>query len=413
MTRRLETRCCIAGGGPAGMMLGFLLARAGLDVIVLEKHVDFLRDFRGDTIHPSTMELFHELGLLEEFLRLPIARTKRIAMTIGGETIPIVDLTRLKVQAPFMAMAPQWEFLNFLARKARAYRGFHLMMEAEATDLLREGDRITGVRAETPEGEVEISAHLTVACDGRHSVLREKAGLKVKDLGAPLDVFWFRLPHQPADGEETGGYVDGGGLLVSLYRGDYWQCAHVIAKGSADAIRAEGLPAFRARIAALAPMFAQRMEHVTSWDDVKLLSVRVDRLEQWWREGLLCIGDAAHAMSPIGGVGVNLAVQDAVAAANLLWLPLANSAVTDEDLARVQKRRMWPTRVVQTAQVFAQDNFVAPTLKAQRGRVRAPWVVRHIQSIPILRNMPAKVFAMGVRPEHIATPDDGERQVSG
>jgi 2-polyprenyl-6-methoxyphenol hydroxylase-like FAD-dependent oxidoreductase len=405
MTRRLETRCCIAGGGPAGMMLGFLLARAGLDVIVLEKHEDFLRDFRGDTIHPSTMELFHELGLLDEFVKLPIARTERIAMTIGGETIPVVNLTRLKVKAPFMAMAPQWEFLNFVERKARAYRGFHLMMETEATDLIREGGRVTGVKATSPEGEVEIRAHLTVACDGRHSVLREKAGLKVRDLGAPLDVFWFRLPHQPSDGEETGAFVDGGGMLVSLYRGNYWQCAHVIAKGSADTIRAEGLPAFRERIGRLAPMFGARMDQVAAWDDVKLLSVRVDRLEQWWREGLLCIGDAAHAMSPVGGVGVNLAVQDAVAAANHLWLPLANSTVTGADLARVQKRRMWPTNVVQAVQVFAQNNFIAPALKAPRGRVRAPWILRHIQSIPFLRDVPANVFAMGVRPEHIETPE--------
>ena len=406
MVRQVETRCCIAGGGPAGMMLGFLLARAGLDVVVLEKHADFLRDFRGDTIHPSTLELFDELGLLDEFLQLPIARTKRISMTIGGETIPVVDLTRLKVKAPFMAMAPQWEFLNFLARKARAYPGFHLMMETEAIDLMREGDRVTGVRAVSPDGEIEIAAHLTVACDGRGSILREKAGLKVKDLGAPLDVFWFRLPHRPGDGEETGAFIAGGGLLVSLYRGSYWQCAHVIAKGSADQIRVEGLPAFRERIGKLAPMFAGHMEHVTSWDDVKLLSVRVDRLEQWWREGLLCIGDAAHAMSPIGGVGVNLAVQDAVAAANLLWLPLANSVVGEHDLQRVQKRRAWPTQVVQAVQVFAQNNFIAPTLSA-RGPVRPPWILRHIQSIPFLRDVPAQVFAMGVRPEHIETPDGG------
>ena len=406
MVRQVETRCCIAGGGPAGMMLGFLLARAGLDVVVLEKHADFLRDFRGDTIHPSTLELFDELGLLDEFLQLPIARTKRISMTIGGETIPVVDLTRLKVKAPFMAMAPQWEFLNFLARKARAYPGFHLMMETEAIDLMREGDRVTGVRAVLPDGEIEIAAHLTVACDGRGSILREKAGLKVKDLGAPLDVFWFRLPHTPDDGEETGAFIAGGGLLVSLYRGSYWQCAHVIAKGSADQIRVEGLPAFRERIGKLAPMFADHMEHVTSWDDVKLLSVRVDRLEQWWREGLLCIGDAAHAMSPIGGVGVNLAVQDAVAAANLLWLPLANSVVGEHDLQRVQKRRAWPTQVVQAVQVFAQNNFIAPTLSA-RGPVRPPWILRHIQSIPFLGDVPAQVFAMGVRPEHIETPDGG------
>jgi len=385
------------------MMLGFLLARAGLDVIVLEKHADFLRDFRGDTIHPSTLELFHELGLLDEFLKLPLARTERIGATIGGEFIRLIDLTRLKVQAPFMAMAPQWEFLNFLERQARRYRGFHLMMDAEATDLVRDGDRVTGVRAMTPVGEIEFAAHLTVACDGRRSLLRERAGLKVTDLGAPLDVFWFKLPHHAADGTDTGAFVESGGLLVVLYRGDYWQCAYVIANGSADAVRAEGLAAFRARIATLAPMFAGRTGHVGDWDDVKLLSVQVDRLETWWREGLLCIGDAAHAMSPVGGVGVNLAVQDSVAAANLLWLPLANSAVTGHDLQRVQDRRAWPTRVIQSVQVFAQNNVIAPTLGA-RGRIRAPFIVRNLQSIPILRDVPAQVFAMGLRPEHIGSP---------
>ncbi len=404
MTARLETRCCIAGGGPAGLMLGYLLARAGLDVVVLEKHADFLRDFRGDTIHPSTLELFHELGLLDEFLKLPLARTERIGLHIGGEYIPMVDLTRLNVKAPFMAMAPQWDFLNFVEEKARAYRGFHLMMETEAKDLLVEGARIAGVRAEGPSGEMEIRAHLTVACDGRHSVLREKAGMKVKDLGAPLDVFWFRLPHRPTDGVETAGYVEAGGLLVSLYRNAYWQCAMVIPKGGADTIRAEGIEAFCTRIRKLAPVFADRVDEIAGWDDVKLLSVRVDRLERWHRDGFLCLGDAAHAMSPVGGVGVNLAVQDAVAAANLLWGPLAAAHVTERDLARVQKRRMWPTRVIQFVQVFAQDNFVAPALNA-KGEVRLPWVMRNLQRIPILRDIPARVFAMGLRPEHIQSPD--------
>jgi 2-polyprenyl-6-methoxyphenol hydroxylase-like FAD-dependent oxidoreductase len=404
MARRIETRCCIAGGGPAGMMLGFLLARAGLDVVVLEKHADFLRDFRGDTIHPSTLELFHELGLLDEFLQLPLARTERIGVHIGGEHINMVNLSRLKVHAPFMAMAPQWEFLNFLERKARTYRGFRLMMETEATDLIIEGGRVVGVRASTPAGDIEIAAHLTVACDGRGSILRELAGMRVKDLGAPLDVLWFRLPHRPGDGEETGGWVDAGGLLVNIYRGSYWQCAHVIPKGGAEAIRAKGLPEWRAGVAKLAPVFADRMDVVASWDDVKLLNVQVDRLERWHRSGLLCIGDAAHAMSPVGGVGVNLAVADAVAAANLLWRPLANREVGEKELARVQKRRAWPTWVIQSAQVFAQNNFIAPTLNA-KGEVRAPWIMRHLQSIPIVRDIPPKLFAMGWRPENIGSPD--------
>jgi len=315
------TKCCIVGGGPAGMMLGFLLARAGVDVVVLEKHADFFRDFRGDTIHPSTLELMYELGLLDEFLKLPHQKLDRLTAQIGDERVRMIDLTHLPTRCKYIALMPQWDFLNFLAAHGKGYPTFGLHMRAEATELIEEAGRVVGVRAKTPDGELAIRADLTVGCDGRHSTLRDKAGFKSDDYGAPMDVLWFRLPRKETDDRETFGHFEAGMMMIMLDRGDYWQCAFVIPKGGIERVRADGLDAFRKQVVAMSPFLADRADELKTWDDVKLLTVAVDRLRQWWKPGLICIGDAAHAMSPIGGVGVNLAVQDAVAAANRLAGP--------------------------------------------------------------------------------------------
>src|SRR5262245_50670780 len=343
--------CCVAGGGPAGMMLGLLLARARVSVLVIEKHADFLRDFWGDTIHPSTLELMHELGLLEEFLALPHQEVPRLIAQFGELTVPIADFTHLPTRCKFIALMPQWDFLDFLARQASRYPTFQLLMRTEATGRIEEMGRVTGVRAATPEGPLDVRADLVIAADGRSSVLRERAGFRVNDLGAPMDVFWFRLSRRPTDPEATMGRFDVGRIFVLLNRGEYWQCGYVIPKGAADEVRHRGLEAFRASVAALVPFAADRVGEIHDWDDAKLLTVKVDRLRQWCRPGLLCIGDAAHAMSPVGGVGINLAIQDAVAAANRLWRPLLDRDVTTEHLRRVQRRREWPTRVTQWLQV--------------------------------------------------------------
>jgi len=318
----IQTRCCIVGGGPAGMMLGFLLARSGLDVVVLEKHADFLRDFRGDTIHPSTLELMHELGLLAEFIKLPHERAEELSGRYGDMPVTIADFRHLPTQCKYIALMPQWDFLNFLADRGRRYRGFRLLMSTEATGLVEEGGRTIGVRARAPEGEIEIRAALVVGCDGRHSTLREQAHFQVEELGAPMDVEWFRLSRRSDDPSATGGLFLPGRIFVMLNRGDFWQCAYVIPKDGDAEMRRKGLAAFRACIVSAVPMFANRVDEIASWDQVKLLTVAVDRMPRWYRSGLLFIGDAAHAMSPIGGVGVNLAVQDAVAAANILAGPL-------------------------------------------------------------------------------------------
>ena len=397
MTR---TQCCIVGGGPAGMMLGFLLARSGVKVVVLEKHADFLRDFRGDTVHPSTLTVMHELGLLEEFLRLPHHKISRFAGYFGDRRVEIADLTHLPAPAPYIAMMPQWDFLDFLARHGKAYAGFTLLMNAEARGLVEEGGKVVGVRATIEGRPEEIRADLVVGADGRHSTVRAATGLKVLDVGAPIDVLWFRLSRQSGDPGEVMGRFYAGGILVMLDRGDYWQCAYVIPKGGADKVRAAGIAALRSTLGRLVPALADRLSELGSMDDLKLLTVGVDRLETWWKPGVLCIGDAAHTMSPVGGVGINIAIQDAVAAANILAAPLREGKATDADLAAVQKRRLFPARVTQAAQVFVQNRIIAPTL-ASGAAVKVPFVLRLVRWLPFLRRVPARVIAMGVRPEHV------------
>ena len=385
------------------MMLGLLLARAGVDVIVLEKHADFLRDFRGDTIHPSTLEVVHELGLLEALLRLPHQKLAEIGGQIEDFALTLADFRHLPVHAPFIAFMPQWDFLDFLAREAGRYPAFHLMMRAEATDLVEESGRVVGVRATTPEGPVTIKADLVVGADGRSSVIREKAGLPVEDFGAPMDVLWFRLSRKPSDPAQTLGRIFAGRVFVTLNRGAYWQCGYVIAKGQADSVRAEGLGAFRVGIARLVPHMKDRVGEIATWDDVKLLTVQVNRLTRWSRPGLLCIGDAAHAMSPVGGVGINLAIQDAVAAANVLAAPLRERRVTLADLQRVQKRREWPTRVTQHIQLAVQNRVIRSVLSAT-APLKPPLVARMLARSPLLRRIPGRLIGMGVRPEHVHTP---------
>src|SRR4051812_37887470 len=395
----IKTACCIVGGGPAGMMLGFLLGRAGVDVVVLEKHADFLRDFRGDTIHPSTLELIAELGLLDEFLKLPHTEAHTLGGAFGREQFTFANFSHLPTRCKFIALMPQWDFLNFLARHGERYPGFHLRMRAEAVDLIQDGGRIMGVRAKTPDGPLEIAADLVIGCDGRHSTLRECAGMKVDVLGAPMDVLWFRLPHKPGDADQSMGKFEAGRIFVLIDRGDYWQCAYVIPKGTIEAIHGAGLDAFRRGVVASMPLFADRIGELKDWDQIKLLTVAVDRMPTWHRPGLLFIGDAAHAMSPIGGVGINLAVQDAVAAANILWEPLRNGRISEDDLARVQKRRDFPTRVTQAIQVFLQDRVISRALAA-KGELPAPLAVRLLARFPLLRRIPARLLGLGVRPEH-------------
>ncbi|MGH6867125.1 MAG: FAD-dependent oxidoreductase [Methyloceanibacter sp.] len=404
-TETITTRCAIAGGGPAGMMLGFLLARAGIDVVVLEKHADFLRDFRGDTIHPSTLEIMHELGLLDEFLERPHQKVRELAAQIGDERVTLADFSHLPTRCKFVAFMPQWDFLNFLADSGKRYPGFHLRLQAEVDELLKDGERVVGLKAATPQGELDVSAELVVGADGRHSVVRQLAGLEVEDLGAPMDVLWLRLSKKPEDGTQTVGRIEQGRFFVMLDRGDYWQCAYVIPKGGFNELRRKGLEVFRNDIAALNPALSDRTREIASWDDVKLLTVRVDRLKRWYKPGLLCIGDAAHAMSPVGGVGINLAIQDSVAAANILLVPLRDrQQLTDEDLREVQKRRQWPAEMTQAVQVFVQNRVISNVLTLKR-RPKPPLVVGLLNRLPWLRRIPARMIGMGVRPEHVRTPE--------
>ena len=397
---RLVTQCCIAGGGPAGVMLGLLLARAGIDVIVLEKHGDFLRDFRGDTIHPSTLEIMHELGLLDELLKLPHQKVYELIAQIGDTMLTLADFTHLPTRCGFIAFMPQWDFLDFLADHARRYPTFRLLMHAEVIDIVEDSQRVVGTRVKTPTGPLEVRADLVVAADGRQSLVREKAGLPVQEFGAPMDVLWFRLSRKPDHPAQTMGRFDTGRIFISINRGDYWQCGYVIAKDQLDKIRKQGLDAFREKVAQLAPYAKDTASDLKSWEDIKLLTVRVDRLSQWFRQGLLCIGDAAHAMSPIGGVGINLAIQDAVAAANTLAEPLRKRRVTIDELRQIQKRREFPTRATQWLQVTMQRRVIAPVLGAVSS-VKPPWLLRLITAIPLLRRIPAYTIGIGVRPEHI------------
>jgi 2-polyprenyl-6-methoxyphenol hydroxylase-like FAD-dependent oxidoreductase len=384
------------------MMTGLLFARAGVRTLVLEKHADFLRDFRGDTVHPSTMELIDELGLLSAFLKRPHDEVRMLTVRVADRRITVADTRHLPVKCPFIALMPQWDFLDFLADEARKYSTFELRMEAEATNLLFDGDRVAGVRLASGE---EVKARLTVAADGRRSVLRDRAGFAKRDLDAPIDVLWFRLPKGRSSGNMTGGTFGKGTLVVQLDRGDYWQCAYVVAKGGAEGLKVRGIEAFRRGVGKAAPELADVVDTLTDWSQVKLLSVMLDRLERWSRPGLLAIGDAAHAMSPVGGVGINLAIQDAVAAANSVAGPLARGEPIDPLLEKVQKRRMLPVRVTQAAQKAVHNRLLKPLIESNAVIDRVPFVLRLFEWFPVLRRIPARLVGLGIRREHVRSPD--------
>jgi 2-polyprenyl-6-methoxyphenol hydroxylase-like FAD-dependent oxidoreductase len=396
-----QTTCCIVGGGPAGVMLGFLLARAGVDVLVLEKHKDFFRDFRGDTIHPSTLQLIYELGLLDEFLAQPHQELHQVTAHFGDRLIHIAEFSHLPTHCKFIALMPQWDFLNFLASHARKYPNFRLRMETEVTGLRIEKDRVVGIKAKTPNGVLEVRATLVVGADGRGSTVRGSAGLAVIDSGAPIDVLWFRLKKQASDPQQAFGFVNPGQFMVLIDRGEYWQSAYVIRKGSFEERRRRNIDAFRQEIARCTPFLANRVDEITQWDDVKLLSVRVDHLRKWYREGLLCIGDSAHAMSPIGGVGINLAIQDAVATANLLAPKLLSKTLQLQDLQAVQSRRERPARMTQRVQIYLHKHLLEPIFNST-DLMSPPLIMRLTERFPRLRSIPARMVGMGFRPEHIA-----------
>ncbi|MEF3365415.1 FAD-dependent oxidoreductase [Methylocystis sp. 9N] len=402
MSATLSAQCCVVGGGPAGLMAGFLLARAGVDVVVIEKHADFLRDFRGDTIHPSTLRLMDELGLLDEFLRLPHHKAYELAAWIGDRKYKVADFRSLPGRCNFIAFMPQWDFLDFIAAEARKLPNFRLLMRTAADDLLWDGDRVKGVAAADRKGAIDISADLVIAADGRGSRMRAAARLEVEDFGAPMDVLWFKLPRIESDPDETFGRVGPGRMFIMIDRGSYWQCGCVIPKGGAEELRQKGMEAFRASIAALTPFLADRVETLADWAWINLLTVQVNRLKTWSRPGLLCIGDAAHAMSPVGGVGVNLAIQDAVAAANLLAAKLRAGTLADDDLASVQRRREFPVRVTQRLQLAIQNLVIRNVLAADKP-IEAPLALRLFDAIPLLRRLPARLIGLGVQPEHVQT----------
>jgi 2-polyprenyl-6-methoxyphenol hydroxylase-like FAD-dependent oxidoreductase len=393
-----QTGCLVVGGGPAGVMLGYLLARSGVQTILVEKHGDFFRDFRGDTVHPSTTELMHELGLLQEFLQqVPHQAMEQLGIGFKGETFDLVDFRHLPTACKYVVFMPQWDFLNFLADKAKRYKSFRLEMNTEATGLLWEGDRITGVTAQAAGRPVEIRANLTVACDGRWSVIREQSGLPVTEFPMPIDVLWFRLP-RASSAPETLGYLGEGQIVIAINRGEYWQCGTIIEKGGFGRVQAKGLPEFRSRVAVAAPFLATSLESLTDWEQVKLLSVRANRLQRWWLPGLLCIGDAAHAMSPVGGIGVNYAIADAVAAANQIVEPLRNGRVSADDLRAVQRCRQTPTRIAQRLQ-GAQTANLARISKADPPL----WVLRLLSHSAPVKRLLGRTMGLGFRREHIRT----------
>jgi 2-polyprenyl-6-methoxyphenol hydroxylase-like FAD-dependent oxidoreductase len=399
---RLYKRCVIAGGGPAGMMLGFLLARAGVEVGVLEKHADFLRDFRGDTIHPSTLELMHELGLLDEFLQRPHQEVSELRGVINGHSVQIADFSRLPTRCKFVAFMPQWDFLDFLSEHAKRFPSFELRMEHEVVDLIFDDNRVAGARVKTPGGELEVLADLIVGCDGRSSIVRERAGFKPRDYGAPIDVLWMRISKREPDAERTLGFFRHGKLLVLLDRGDYWQCGYVIPKGGFETVKGRGLVALHEELVSMADFLGDRVGELDDWARIKLLTVQIDRLPEWCRDGLLCLGDAAHAMSPAGGVGINLAIQDAVAAANLLAEKLGRGPVSIADLREVQYRRAWPAAVIQMLQTFIHRYVVTGRERGDSNSL--PLLPRLLQRFPSLRRLPARLLGVGPRPEHITSP---------
>ena len=393
-----KTTGLVVGGGPAGMMLGYLLARSGVQTILLEKHGDFLRDFRGDTVHPSTTDLMHELGILDEFLRdVPHQAMDQLGIGVRGRAFDLIDFRHLPTACKYVVLAPQWDFLNFLAAKAKRYPSFRLAMNTEATGLLWEHDRVVGVAAHSASGPLEIRADVTVACDGRWSVIREHSGLPVREFAMPIDVLWFRLPRSDS-APETLGYIGGGQIVIAIDRGDYWQCGAIIDKGGFEAVQADGLPEFRSRIASAAPFLTNSLDSLTDWDQVKLLSVRANRMRKWWLPGLLCIGDAAHAMSPVGGIGVNYAIADAVAAANALAGPLQRGQLTDDDLRAVQKRRQPPTKVAQLLQRAQTTNL------ARLRNTQPPlWTLRLLSHLGPVKRLLGRTVGLGLRREHVRT----------
>lgn len=402
--RQIQVRCCIAGGGPAGMMLGLLLARAGVEVLVLEKHSDFLRDFRGDTVHPSTLELMYELGILDDFLKRPHQEFRQLTGQVGNESLVLADFSHLPTHCKFIALMPQWHFLNFLSEHATRYPTFQLKMQAEVTGLLESNGRVDGVTVATSEGPMMVKSDLLIGADGRQSIVRERGKLQVEVLGAPIDVLWFRMSRKPDDSVQAFGRFVEGKIMVTLDRDDYWQCGFVIPKGDFDRLKKRGLDSFRADVASIVPSMRERVNELRDWEEIKLLTVSVDRLRQWYRPGLLCIGDAAHAMSPIGGVGINLAIQDAVATANILASPLSQRTVTVNDLRKVQKRRQLPTRIIQSGQMFVQNRVIGRVLGSGQP-TSMPWLLRLVRRWPILRRIPARMIGIGFRPEHVRTPD--------